>query len=145
MVLINHTLFLMLLLLIRWLLLKHIFLKYFIAGILTNSIGNTSKINIYVNRARKSLIKILPPDINESSNKFYAGKDGIRCPLSIINGVGTSISNDIISERENGKFTDPIDFIVRMSNKGINKRLFLVLYMQEQLILDIIKILLYKI
>lgn len=93
----------------------------------------------------KSLIKILPPDINESSNKFYAGKDGIRCPLSIINGVGTSISNDIISERENGKFTDPIDFIVRMSNKGINKRLFLVLYMQEQLILDIIKILLYKI
>ena len=102
---------------------KTYFLKYFIAGILTNSIGNTSKINIYVNRARKSLIKILPPDINESSNKFYAGKDGIRCPLSIINGVGTSISNDIISER----------------------RLFLVLYMQEQLILNIIKILLYKI
>ena len=65
---------------------KTYFLKYFIAGILTNSIGNTSKINIYVNRARKSLIKILPPDINESSNKFYAGKDGIRCPLSIING-----------------------------------------------------------
>lgn len=101
---------------------KTYFLKYFIAGILTNSIGNTSKINIYVNRARKSLIKILPPDINESSNKFYAGKDGIRCPLSIINGVGTSISNDIISERENGKFTDPIDFILRMSNKGINKK-----------------------
>ena len=99
---------------------KTYFLKYFIAGILTNSIGNTSKINIYVNRARKSLIKILPPDINESSNKFYAGKDGIRCPLSIINGVGTSISNDIINE--NGKFTDPIDFIVRMSNKGINKK-----------------------
>ena len=101
---------------------KTYFLKYFIAGILTNSIGNTSKINIYVNRARKSLIKILPPDINESSNKFYAGRDGIRCPLSIINGVGTSISNDIINERENGKFTDPIDFIVRMSNKGINKK-----------------------
>ena len=101
---------------------KTYFLKYFIAGILTNSIGNTGKINIYVNRARKSLIKILSPDINESSNKFYAGKDGIRCPLSIINGVGTSISNDIINERENGKFTDPIDFIVRMSNKGINKK-----------------------
>ena len=28
----------------------------------------------------------------------------------------------IINERENGKFTDPIDFIVRMSNKGINKK-----------------------
>ena len=115
---------------------------------------NTRKINIYVNRARKSLIKILPPDINESSNKFYAGKNGIRCPLSIINGVGTSISNDIISERENGKFTDPIDFIVRNTEgmeyfedliKVLIKRLFLVLYMQEQLILDIIKILLYKI
>ena len=49
---------------------KTYFLKYFIAGILTNSIGNTSKINIYVNRARKSLIKILPPDINESIINF---------------------------------------------------------------------------
>ena len=40
-------------------------------------------------------------------------------------------SKNIINERENGKFTDPIDFIVRMSNKGINKKtisnLFLVL------------------
>ena len=66
-------------------------------------------------------------------NKFYAGKDGIRCPLSIINGVGTSISNDIISERENGKFTDPIDFIVRMSNKGINKKTISSLILQQVL------------
>ena len=101
---------------------KTYFLKYFIAGILTNSIGNNGKINTYVNRARKSLIKILPPDVNVSDNKFYANQDGIRCPLSIIGGVGTSISNDILNERKKGLFTDPIDFIVRMYNNGINKK-----------------------
>ena len=102
---------------------KTYFLKYFIAGILSNSIGNTMKINTYINRARRSSIKILAPDVNESQQKFYASTDGIRCPLAIINGVGTSISNDILNERNNGKFIDPIDFVVRMIGKGINRKI----------------------
>ena len=101
---------------------KTYFLKYFISGLLTNSIGNTNKMNIYINRARRASIKILSPDVNESDNKFYASSDGIRCPLSIISGVGTSISNDILKEREKGKFESPIDFITRIIGNGINKK-----------------------
>ncbi len=101
---------------------KTYFLKYFIAGILTNSIGNVNKISTYVNRARKDRIKILPPDINESTNKFYASNDGIRCPLSIVSGVGTSISNDILKEREKGKYLSFADFITRTINYGIGKK-----------------------
>ena len=101
---------------------KTYFLKYFIAGILTNSIGNVNKINPYVNRARKDRIKILPPDINESTNRFFASNDGIRCPLSIISGVGTSISNDILKEREKGKYLSFADFITRTINYGIGKK-----------------------
>ena len=101
---------------------KTYFLKYFIAGILTNSIGNVNKINTYVNRARKDRIKILPPDINESTNRFFASNDGIRCPLSIISGVGTSISNDILKEREKGKYLSFADFITRTINYGIGKK-----------------------
>lgn len=101
---------------------KTYFLKYFICGLLTNATGNDSKTNIYINRARRSGIKILCPDINESTNKYMVIDKAIRCPLSIIRNVGTSISNDIIKERERGKFTDFCDFVLRMYSVGINRK-----------------------
>lgn len=101
---------------------KTYFLKYFISAMLTNVIGNNVKTNIYLNRARMSGIKILPPDINESTDKYFAYDNFIRCPLSIISNVGTSISNDIIHGRENGKFTDFCDFVLRMSGTSVNQR-----------------------
>lgn len=101
---------------------KTYFLKYFISAMLTNVIGNNAKTNIYLNRARMSGITILPPDINESTDKYFAYDNFIRCPLSIISNVGTSVSNDIIHERENGKFTDFCDFVLRMEGTSVNQR-----------------------
>ena len=101
---------------------KAYFLKYFLTGLLSNAIGNIEKTNTYLNRAKMAGIKILPPDINKSTNKYMVGKDYIRCPLSIISSVGTSISNDIIKEREKGEFTDFCDFVVRMNGTGVNRK-----------------------
>ena len=101
---------------------KTYFLKYFISAMLTNVIGNNAKTNIYLNRARMSGITILPPDINESTDKYFAYDNFIRCPLAIISNVGTSVSNDIIHERENGKFTDFCDFVLRMEGTSVNQR-----------------------
>ena len=102
---------------------KAYFLKYFICGLLTNAIGNEYKTNTYLNRARKAGIKVLSPSINDSKNSYYVDNNGnIRCPLSIISNVGTSISNDIIREREKGIFTDFCDFVLRMNKSGVNKR-----------------------
>ena len=102
---------------------KAYFLKYFICGLLSNAIGNEYKTNTYLNRARKAGIKILSPSVNESKSLYYVDNEGnIRCPISIISSVGTSISNDIIREREKGLFTDFCDFVVRMNKSGVNKR-----------------------
>ena len=102
---------------------KAYFLKYFICGLLTNAIGNQYKTNVYLNRARKAGIKIMSPSINDSRNSYFVDENGnIRCPLSIIGNVGTSISNDIIKEREKGLFTDFCDFVLRMNKSGVNKR-----------------------
>ncbi len=101
---------------------KTYFLKYFISAMLTNAIGNNVKTNIYLNRARMSGIEILPPDINESTDKYFAYDNFIRCPLSIVSNVGTSVSNDIIHEREKGKFRDFCDFVLRMSSSSVNQR-----------------------
>ena len=101
---------------------KTYFLKYFICALLTNAIGNDIKTNIYINRARSSNIKIVSPSVNISNNKYYVKDNSIICPLSIIKGVGTSISNDIIKEREKGEFTDFCDFVVRMYGTGVNRK-----------------------
>ena len=101
---------------------KAYFPKYFISAILSNSIGNDIKTNIYINRARKAGIKILSPDINLSQNKYYVDGNSIRCPLSIIKSVGTVSSNDIIKEREKGLFTDFSNFVLRMNGTSVNKR-----------------------
>ena len=97
---------------------KAYFPKYFISAILSNSIGNDIKTNIYINRARKSNIKILPPDINLSTSKYYVDGNNIRCPLSIIKSVGTVSSNDIIKEREKGQFTDFSDFVTKHNTQA---------------------------
>lgn len=101
---------------------KTYFLKYFMCGLFTNAIGNDVKTSIYINRARRDNIKILPPSVNESTTKYFAMEEGIRCPLAIIRNVGTSIANDIIRERENGKYTDFCDFVLRMVKIGINRK-----------------------
>ena len=101
---------------------KTYFLKYFICGLLSNAIGNDTKTNIYLNRAKQSNIKIMPPDVNESYDKYYAYNNTIRCPLSIIKNVGTSISNDILKEREKGKFTDFCDFVLRVGGSSVNRK-----------------------
>lgn len=101
---------------------KTYFPTYFMTGLLSNVIGNDIKTNIYLNRARQSNIKIILPDINESTDKYFVIDNSIRCPLSIIRNVGSSISKDIIREREKGKFTDFCDFVLRMYGAGINRK-----------------------
>ena len=101
---------------------KTYFLKYFICALLTNAIGNTTKTNIYINRTRQSDTKIMSPCINFSTNKYYILSNSVICPLSIISNVGTSISNEIIKEREEGKFTDFCDFVLRMYGTSVNRK-----------------------
>ena len=67
-------------------------------------------------------IKILSPSVNESRHKYFAEKNYIRCPLAIIKNVGVAISNDIIKEREKGLFKDFCDFVLRLTDTGVNRK-----------------------
>ena len=102
--------------------LKTHFYKYFMLSVLNNVINNENKTNIYISKLRQKNIKVLPPDIN-ISNKEYIIKNGdIYAPLSIIRNVGMNISNVILTERENGEYTDFINFVKRTYTKGINRK-----------------------
>ena len=102
--------------------LKAHFYPYFMTSILTNSINNELKTSTYIAKLRQKNIKVLLPNINISENKYIVKNNQIICPLSIIRNVGTSVTASILKERNNGKFKDFIDFLKRMSNYNINKK-----------------------
>ena len=102
--------------------LKTHFYHYFMLSLLNNVINNQTKTNIYISKLRSKNIMVLPPDINLSANNYIIHNQNIICPLSIINNVGASISNIILTERENGPFTSFIDFVKRTYHKQINRK-----------------------
>ena len=102
--------------------LKTHFFQYFETAILNNVIGNDDKTRDYLSEIKKHNIEILPPDINESSEKYQVIGNTIRCPLSIINNIGSQICKEIIKQRQSSLYNDFIDFVVRTYSIGINKK-----------------------
>ena len=103
--------------------LKTYFFKYFETASLNNVIGNNEKTKNYIAELKKHNVKILPPDINESTNKYEVINGIVRCPLSIINSIGSQVTKDIINERKESPYQDFTDFVTRTYQKGINKKI----------------------
>ena len=107
--------------------LKKHFFKYFLINVLNDNITNIGKTKRYITYARNHNIDFLNVDINESSDKYYICNDSVRCPLDIVKGINKAIYDDIIKERDNGKFVSFIEFAVRCYSKVINKDVLLIL------------------
>jgi len=97
----------------------------FQAANLSCNLSSMDEIKKIMADCKKSGIRILNPDINESDNNFSVTKNGdIRFGLGGIKGFGDNAVRDIINEREErGTFLDIYDFAERMSGK-INKKGF---------------------
>lgn len=104
--------------------LKYYYPVEYMAALMTSVIDNTSKISEYIMTCKNMGITILPPDINQGGAGFSVSGKSIRFGLSAIKGVGISVIEDIVKERElSGKFSSIQNFIERMSVRGtINKR-----------------------
>ena len=102
--------------------LKAHFPEYFMSHLLTMVIGNDIKTKIYINEAKSENINILLPSINESEYNYIVNDKNIRFSLTCIHNVGPTIANEIIKERENGKYKDFFDFVKRCYGKTINKK-----------------------
>ncbi len=102
--------------------LKVYFFQYFETAILNNVIGNEEKAKNYLAELKKHNIKILPPDINESTEKYEVTNNCVRCPLSIIKNIGSQVIKEILKQREESPYQDFTDFVVKNYEKGINKK-----------------------
>ncbi|MGI6072304.1 MAG: DNA polymerase III subunit alpha [Lachnospiraceae bacterium] len=104
--------------------LKCYFPAEFMASLMTSVMDRLDKLSEYINVCKGLNIDILPPDINEAVGGFMVSGNSIRYGLSAIKGVGRSIIDAIVEEREYaGPYKDMYDFAVRLADKDINKRL----------------------
>ncbi len=96
--------------------------EYF-AALLTSVLDSAGKISQYTAECKRMGIKVLPPDVNESSENFTACKDGIRFGLCAIKNLGIGLISKFISERDmNGRYTSLYDFCRRNSGRELNRR-----------------------
>jgi len=72
----------------------------FMTALLSSEMGNTDKLVVYLDEAKRTGLVILPPDVNESQAMFTAVDDRtIRCGLGVIKNVGMSAIESIVRAR----------------------------------------------
>jgi len=89
-----------------------------------NTKGDVDSIAKVLTECRRMGIKILPPDINESDEKFNVSEKGdIRFGLSSIKNVGQNFAEEWIQNRTlQGKIKNIFELAERLSSKLLNKK-----------------------
>jgi DNA polymerase-3 subunit alpha len=95
----------------------------FMTALLTSERDNTDKIVEYVNEANRMGLRVLPPDINESSVLFKViDKNTIRFGLLAIKNVGAGAAESIIGARKEGRFVSLEDLCQRIDLRLVNRK-----------------------
>ncbi|HOG01157.1 MAG: DNA polymerase III subunit alpha [Firmicutes bacterium ADurb.Bin248] len=94
----------------------------FMTATLNSYISALNRLVAYIGSATRMGIRVLPPDINKSFEKFSVESGSIRFGLAAIKNVGESAMKQIIASREkDGPFASFDDFLRRAGD--INKRM----------------------
>ena len=95
----------------------------YMAAVLTSVRDDKDKSALYLNECRRMGIKVLPPDVNESSANFTAVGTDIRFGLAAIRNVGHNVVEAIVAAREDkGRFLSFEDFVRKSPAVVCNKR-----------------------
>lgn len=95
----------------------------FMAALISSIMGSSGTVSLYIRESKRLGIQILPPDVNESRDKFTVEKGKIRFGLAAVKNVGTNVIAEIIKAREEkGKFTSFTDFCTKVDQTVLNKR-----------------------
>jgi DNA polymerase III subunit alpha len=95
----------------------------FLAATMTYDLGNTDKLYMFAQEARRYSIPVAPPSINASHVDFLPENGAIRYSLAALKNIGRGAVEEIAAERErSGPFGGIGDFAERVNPKAINKR-----------------------
>jgi DNA polymerase-3 subunit alpha len=102
----------------------------YMTALMSAEAGREDKMAMCLEECRSMGIIVLPPDINKSQNDFSVIEDAksldkkaIRFGFSAIKNVGTAAIDNILLERTGaGDFQSFTDFIKRVDNQKVNKK-----------------------
>lgn len=87
----------------------------FFKAVLNLNKDKAGKINKIILDAKQFNVAVLPPNINKSDVNFSVDGKSVLFGLSAISGIGESLAQDIVNERnKNGKFKNFVDFTNRV-------------------------------
>lgn len=96
---------------------------YFFASILSNELSSeTTKLHC-IQECKAYHVDILPPSVNHSHARFMVENGHIRYSLLAIKNVGYAGYKAIIEERKKGLFVDVFDFVTRMDESRVSKKM----------------------
>jgi len=96
----------------------------FMAAVMSADLQNTDRLVTLKDDCRQLDLKLLAPDVNESSHQFSVpADDTILYGLGAIKGVGRAAVESLIAEREaNGPYRNIVEFCRRVDHDKINRR-----------------------
>lgn len=103
--------------------LKYYYPVEYMAALMSSVMDNSGKVSEYILTCRQMGIQVLPPSVNEGESGFSVSNGSIRYGLAAIKSVSHTVIEKLCEEREErGEFTSLKDFLTRMADREINKR-----------------------
>lgn len=105
--------------------LKYYYPVEFMAAQISSIMGNVTSTSLYIQESKRLNIQVLPPDVNQSFDKFTVEEGQIRFGLSAVKNVGHNLIDAIVNARKKGNYKSFTEFIERVegTNSGVmNKR-----------------------
>ncbi|MCX4481712.1 DNA polymerase III subunit alpha [Streptomyces cellulosae] len=95
----------------------------YMAALLTSVGDDKDKAAVYLADARANGVRVLPPDVNESTAEFTAIGDDVRFGMRAVRNVGDAVIEAIVAARRSkGKFTSFADMLDKCDLPALNKR-----------------------
>ncbi|MFO7313908.1 DNA polymerase III subunit alpha [Rhodothermus marinus] len=95
----------------------------FMAAAMTSEMGDTKKLAVVLDEARRMGLELLPPSINRSQAHFTVEDGRIRFGLGAIKGVGLGAIEAILKVREkHGPFQTIFDLVRHLDLRVVNKK-----------------------
>ncbi|MHB1235162.1 MAG: DNA polymerase III subunit alpha [Microbacteriaceae bacterium] len=94
----------------------------YMAALLTSVGDSKDKLGVYLSECRRMGVRVLAPDVNESSGDFTAVGGDIRFGLGAIRNVGFNVVEAICAARQEERFSSFHDFLRKVPIPVANKR-----------------------
>ena len=103
----------------------------FMAALMTSDFDDTDRLSIEIGECKHMGLKVLAPDVNQSYHEFGVMPHAkgqtpeIRFGMDAIKNVGHGAVAEIIRAREeNGEFTSLADFLKKVNNRLVNRKVW---------------------